>query len=340
VGLSCIRELANVPLATVEAAIQCVKTQRAVDSPAGLMVTLLRDYVAHGIPIPTPPAPGRTHNLDDGYAERVRAQLEQLAQDQDGAEAGEAEAAPEEVQLAAPPESPPPDEPPDAPASEPPDDHARLWSQVSGDLQRRMDRRAYRTWLHGANLVGLTESTATIRARSAYQRDRLERHEAALIGECLGMRLGRSLRVVITLGGDAESEELRASTPPSSREEAPPARAAAPPARPATPPAHPVAPPGPREGPRSAPPPAPPGGPPTALAAPAAPVEAPGCPPWISPALWPTVPPVLRAMLVGSELRGGEIYSAHPFWRKALDDTRYAEVLARLLAAAEIARSA
>jgi hypothetical protein len=49
---------------------------------------------------------------------------------------------------------------------------------------------------------------------------------------------------------------------------------------------------------------------------------------------------VLRAMLVGSELRGGEIYSAHPFWRKALDDTRYAEVLARLLAAAEIARSA
>jgi hypothetical protein len=332
VGLSCLRELADVALPVVEAAIQCVKTQRGVDSPAGLVVTLLRDYVAHGIPIPTPPAPARTHGLDEGYAERVRRQLEQLAQDEElvvAAEAQEAEATPA---LAALPESPPPDEPPEVTAEAPSDDLMRLWSQVSGDLQRHLDRAAYRTWLRGAHLVALTENTATVQARSAYQRDRLERCEAVLIAECLSARLGRPIRVVITLSGDAP-EELRASTAPGPREEVPPACAAAPPA-------HPVAPPGPREAPRSAPPTAPPGGPPTALAAPPAPAEAPGRPAWIAPALWVTVPPVLRAMLVGSELRSGEIHSAHPLWRKALDAPAYMETLARLLAAAEPVRSA
>jgi hypothetical protein len=189
-----------------------------------------------------------------------------------------------------------------------------LWSHVCGDLQRHLDRTAYRTWLGGATLVALTDDTATVQARSAHQRDRLERCEAALIAECLSARVGRPVRVVITLGGDTP-EELHASMTPASSVEAarPEPEAAAP---------HPCVP--------SADPPVAP--------VPPLPVVLSACPAWIAPAQWMTVPPLLRPALVGSELRDGRIVPALPFWRKALDDPSYAEVLVRLITATERVR--
>jgi hypothetical protein len=190
-----------------------------------------------------------------------------------------------------------------------------LWNQVSNDLQRRLDRAAYRSWIRGARLVALADGVATVQARNAHQRDRLERCEAALIAECLSLGLGRPIRVVITLDGDAPEEVLVSMAPASGTAATRPELEAAP--------SHPRVP--------SAGPPATPVSPLSAALS--------ACPAWIAPARWMTVPPLLRPALVGSTLRDGQIVPVAAFWRKALDDPAYAEVLARLIAAAESVRS-
>jgi hypothetical protein len=310
---------ANLPLATVENAIRHAETRPRVEDAAAWTVSLLERHMCYGWKIPAP-----AHDTDDGYAERVRAQL---AQEQEPVAVAE-----EQPRLLMPEELPHIVAPGVTREAEPADELVRLWSQVNNDLQRRLERDAYRAWVRGTTLVALVDGVATVQARSAYHRDRLERCEGALIAECLSARLLQPIKVVITLcAGVPEDlpapdvgpreEVARAAAPPAPHEGAVQRAPGGLPARPAAPPAAPA-------------------GPLAPAAAPVTPADDPSRPAWIAPALWATVPPVLRAALVGSELRDGQIVPANKFFLRPLSDSTYAEVLARLLAAATPVRSA
>jgi DnaA N-terminal domain len=185
-----IRELADLPIAIVEAAITHGQARDDVRDLAGWVVSLLRAYRDHGWRIPTP-----TTRPDS--PEALRAAFQRYAAEQ------------AELQQPEPVEEPDAVTPPVAPAER---DLPGLWREVLDRLQLRTHRQEFDRWLRGTELHAIASGVAAISVPNVQVKEAIERRYLGVLREVLSLLISEPLTVRVVLHGARRADMLPART--------------------------------------------------------------------------------------------------------------------------------
>ena len=186
------RELADMPLAVVNAAIRDGQARPYVRDLAGWVVKLLRSHRDYNWQI-RPPAP--QHESREELDEAFRAYAAQQAAERARVAVDHAECGP----AAAP--TPVIDPPcPSAPAPVAPPSLAEIWTQARELLRMRLPRRVTGAWLRESGLIACRDGTAVVAVPSVAVKDAVEREAIYALNAVLRELLQEHVlvRVILT----------------------------------------------------------------------------------------------------------------------------------------------
>jgi hypothetical protein len=193
-----IRELADLPLAIVEAAIAHGQARDDVRDLAGWVVSLLRAHRDYGWRIPAPAA--RPDSPEALQAAFQRYAAEQAEQEQtEPAVASEAT-------------------PPPAPAER---DLSLLWRAVLDQLQLQMNRQEFERWLRGTELHAIANGVAAVRAPNVPAKEAIERRYLGMLRDALALLSGEPLMVRVVLAGARPAGAVQIRTDDGANADAP-----------------------------------------------------------------------------------------------------------------------
>jgi DnaA N-terminal domain len=188
-----IVELAQIPLATVEAAIADGRARPGVRDLAGWVVSLLRAHRDYGWKI-MPPAPAPES------PEALRAAFVRYAAEQEAARSLETDHV-EQLCVAECTE-----EQECTPRGSASPSLTQLWNDVQADMRMRITRQEFMTWIRPAVLRSVEDGMAIISAPSVRVKDGLERYTASL-RELLSSLLDMHIQVRMTIHGEVPSAQ-------------------------------------------------------------------------------------------------------------------------------------
>jgi hypothetical protein len=194
-------ELAEIPIATIEAAIVDGRARDGIRDLAGWVVSLLRAHRDYGWKI-TPPAPR------PDSPEALRAAFARYAADQEAARHADLPA----DQPWFPPPAPAPLNMPGA--------LIRLWNNVQAALKAQVSRAEFDAWIRRLSLLGIERGVATIVVPNASAKAAIEDRYLGMLRELLSMFADESLevRVILNPSALAEAHGVPAANAPAQAE--------------------------------------------------------------------------------------------------------------------------
>jgi len=194
-------ELAELPTATIEAAIADGRARDGIRDLAGWVVSLLRAHRDYGWKIlPPAPHPDSPEALRAAFA---RYAVEQEAARREGID----------------------DELPWFPAPAPallnlPGALIRLWNEVQAALKAQISRAEFDAWIQRLSLLGVERGVATIMAPNPLAKAAIEDRYLGMLRDLLSMFAGEPLEVRVILNPSAlpEGGEAPAHSPPAQAE--------------------------------------------------------------------------------------------------------------------------